>query len=128
MKHIYSILLLVSISTFSYAGGYEYTCTAKWINYKGDKKLYEAPEPLKEVYITFVENKLDTVKFRSKNQSSYYNFKKLLRPPHGGMVYASDNGNRLAVYNNSEMTILIRNGDMIKFVCPEVKISIGKIK
>jgi hypothetical protein len=128
MKYVCGIWLFFGLSAFSYAGGYEYTCTAKWISYQGDKKLYEAPEPLKEVYITFVENKLDTVKFRSKNQSSYYNFKKLLRPPHGGMVYASDNGNRLAVYNNSEMTILIRNGDMMKFICPDVKISVGKIK
>ena len=128
MKHIYKVLLLLTISTFSYAGGHEYTCTAKWINYHGDDKLYEAPAGLKEVYITFVDNKLDTVKFRTAHQSSYYEFEKLLRPPHGGMVYASDNGNKLAIYNNSEMTLLIHNGDIMRFDCPKVKLSIGKME
>ena len=68
------------------------------------------------------------MKFRSKNKSSYYEFKKPLSPPYGGMVYESNNGNNLAVYNNSEMTLLIRNGNLMRFDCPEVKISVGKIE
>jgi len=103
MEYMYKFLLLLIISISSHAGGHEYTCTAKWINYHGDDKLYTAPDILKKVYITFVDDKLDYMKFRTINQSSYYEFNHIIHPPHGGMVYKSDNGNKLVVYEKRKI-------------------------
>jgi len=127
MKYIYKILLFISLSSFSHAVGYEYTCNAQYLSIKGDKKLYKAPEVLKQVYVTFVDNKLDTVKFRTKNQSSYYEYLGRLKSK-GAIVYVADNGNRMAFDSNHEMVIVISNGDLMKFVCPKIKISVEKIK
>lgn len=81
------------------------------------------PDTLKVVYVTFVDNKLDTVKFRTNNQSSYYDYIKHLHSPNGGLVYKADNGNRLAMHYNSEMTIVIPNKATARFICPKVRIS-----
>jgi len=127
MKHFYKLFLLLSISIFSHADGYEYTCTGKWISYQNDDKLYEVPNVLKVVHITFVDNKLDTVKFRTNNQSSYYDYINHLRSANGGLVYKADNGNRLAMHYNSEMTIVIPDKATARFICPKVRISGEKI-
>lgn len=127
MKYIYKLLLFISLSFFSHAGGYEYTCNAQYLSIKGDKKLYEIPEILKKVYVTFVDNKLDAVKFRTKNQSSYYEYLGRLKSLRA-IVYVADNGNRMAFDSNHGMVIVISNGDLMKFVCPKINISIEKIK
>jgi hypothetical protein len=103
----------------------EYKCSIKWVLSDGERQL--PPKELSTVYVSFKDT--DTVKFRTKNQSSYYvyqSFKNIQGKL--GISFHADNGNDLLLFNDKDMFI----GDSQRIImagrCPKMELDIGKVK
>lgn len=103
----------------------EYKCSVQWI--LSDGQRYAPPKELSTVYVSFKDT--DNVKFRTKNQSSYYVYQSF-KNVNGklGISYHADNGNDLLLFNDKDMFI----GDGQKLIlggkCPKMELDIGKVK
>lgn len=119
------IILLSNPLSASVDTNKEYKCSVQWI--LSDGQRYAPPKELSTVYVSFKDT--DNVKFRTKNQSSYYVYQSF-KNVNGklGISYHADNGNDLLLFNDKDMFI----GDGQKLIlggkCPKMELDVGKVK
>ncbi len=119
MKYL-SLVLFLSTALL-YAS--EDICTVQWI--QKDGKKYHPPKSLETLTIRF-ENQLDRIEFKTKNNTSYYDYKSFLNVRGQlGISYKANNGNLMDLFQNGTLMIWKGNTPILKAKCPTLKLDIS---
>ena len=119
-------LFIIIFLLFSNILAEEKTCFTQWIQ-ELDKK-YTPPKSLEIIYIELLGKNVDSLKFRTQNNSSIYKYSEFINIKNNlGISFKADNGNIIDVFNNGDLYIWKNDKSNLKAKCSNLKLDIEEI-
>ncbi len=122
MKWILSIFILMGSTILTYSQAE--ICHTEWIEANGKK--YQAPESVKLLKITFIDN-MDGITLATKNHTSKYIHKSFLDVKGRlGISYGDVRGDIIDIFKDGTLIVWRNKIPTLKAHCPTLKLNIKK--
>ncbi|MCT7472789.1 hypothetical protein [Aliarcobacter cryaerophilus] len=119
-------LFLFILLCFSSILASEKTCITQWI--QEENKKYTPPKSLEIIYIELLGKNVDSLKFRTQNNSSIYKYSEFININNNlGISFKAENGNIIDLFTNGDLFIWKNDKSNLKAKCSNLKLDIEEI-